>query len=253
MNKMDYTKTNATTIDSWIQQGWQWGIAIDHDTYVDATNGKWDILLTPTKPMPQEWIGDIHGLTILGLAAGGGQQMPILSALGGHCTLMDYSKKQCESDAMVAKREGYDITIIQGDMTKRFPFDDASFDLIIHPVSNCYVEDIDFVFRECFRVLKPGGIFIGGYDYGIKYIFNDEETELIDTLPYNPLKNPKQMESAIKNDDGIQFSHTIAQQIGGQLKAGFILDDIYDDTNGEGPLHEHGLPTFIATRCIKSR
>ena len=251
MNPNDYTKTNAQTIDTWIDQGWEWGIPIDHESFVDATNGKWDIVLTPTKPMPHQWINDIHGKTILGLAAGGGQQMPIIAALGGQCTLMDYSKKQCESDAMVAKREGYDITIVNGDMTKRFPFDDNRFDLIIHPVANCYVEDIDHVFRECYRVLKPGGVFIGGYDIGINYVFNEQEDALVDTLPYNPLKNPKQMETAMKSDDGIQFSHTFAQQISGQLKAGFILTDIYEDTNGCGPLHEHGVPTFIATRCVK--
>lgn len=251
MKTNDYTNFNATTIDGWIDQGWQWGIPIDHQTYMDAINGKWDILLTPTKPMPHQWIKDIHGLTILGLAAGGGQQMPILSALGGQCTLMDYSKKQCDSDAMVASREGYRINIIQGDMTKPFPFNDGSFDLVIHPVSNCYVEDIDFVFREVYRVLKPGGVFIGGYDMGINYVFDDAETALVETLPYNPLKNPYQYQRAMESDDGIQFSHTVAQQIGGQLKAGFQLTDIYDDTNGTGPLHEHGLPTFIATRMVK--
>lgn len=251
MNQHDYTKTNASTIDAWIDQGWEWGIPIDHQTYIDAKEGKWDIVLTPTKPMPHDWIKDIHGKTILGLAAGGGQQMPIMAALGGICTLMDYSKKQCESDAMVASREGYDITIINGDMTKPFPFDDAFFDFIIHPVSNCYVEDIDFVFEQCYRVLKPGGVLIGGYDIGINYVFDQTESKLGDTLPYNPLKNPKQMQEAMKNDDGIQFSHTFAQQIGGQLKAGFILTDIYEDTNGAGPLHEHGVPTFIATRVVK--
>ena len=40
----------------------------------------------------------------------------------------------------------------------------------------------------------------------------------------------------MKNDYGIQFSHTIEEQIGGQLKAGFTLADVYGDTNGEGYL-----------------
>ena len=41
------------------------------------------------------------------------------------------------------------------------------------------------------------------------------------------------------------------EQIGGQLKAGFTLVDIYEDTNGEGYLHELNIPTFIATKSIK--
>ena len=97
---------------------------------------------------------------MLGLASGGGQQMPIFAALGAQCTLLDYSFCQCESDRLVAQEEGYEINIIQGDMTKRFPFEDETFDLIFHPVSNCYVEDVKPIFKECYRVLKKGGVFL---------------------------------------------------------------------------------------------
>ena len=43
----------------------------------------------------------------------------------------------------------------------------------------------------------------------------------------------------------------IEEQIGGQLRAGFRLMDIYQDTNGMGPLHEHGVPCYYATRAVK--
>ena len=55
----------------------------------------------------------------------------------------------------------------------------------------------------------------------------------------------------MKNNWGIQFSHTLEEQIGGQLKAGFTLTNLYEDTNGSGKLHELNVPAFIATRCIK--
>ena len=44
---------------------------------------------------------------------------------------------------------------------------------------------------------------------------------------------------------------SIKEQIGGQLKAGFRLTDIYDDTNGFGRLHELNIASFVATRAIK--
>lgn len=47
------------------------------------------------------------------------------------------------------------ITIVRADMTKRLPFDENSFDLIFHPVSNCYVYAVLPIWRECARVLKP--------------------------------------------------------------------------------------------------
>ncbi|MBQ3507897.1 MAG: methyltransferase domain-containing protein, partial [Clostridia bacterium] len=126
-----------------------------------------------------------------------------------------------------------------------------SFDLIFHPVSNCYVEEVEGIFRECYRVLKKGGIFLGGYDVGINYLFDEDETELKYALPFNPLKDPYLYEISMKNDWGIQFSHTLEEQIGGQLKAGFVLTDLYEDTNGTGRLHDLNVPSFIATRCIK--
>ena len=62
---------------------------------------------------------------------------------------------------MVARREGYDVEVLQADMTQPLPFADATFDLIFHPVSNCYVREVEPIFRECWRVLKPGGVLLG--------------------------------------------------------------------------------------------
>lgn len=59
------------------------------------------------------------------------------------------------------------------------------------------------------------------------------------------------MEDAVKNNWGVQFSHSIEEQIDGQIRAGFTLTNVYSDTNGVGNLHEHGVPCFWATRAIK--
>ena len=100
-------------------------------------------------------------------------------------------------------------------------------------------------------MLKKGGILLSGFDNGINYIFDDEETTITQKLPFNPLRDKEQYEQSIKNDWGIQFSHTIEEQIGGQLQAGFVLTDIYHDTNGMGKLHEFNVPTFYATKSVK--
>ncbi len=248
---MKYQDINAATIDRWIEEGWEWGIPISHETYVKATEGKWDVVLTPTRPVPHEWFGSLAGKKVLGLASGGGQQIPVFAALGAECTVLDYSEKQLESERMVAEREGYPVNLVRADMTKPLPFADESFDLIFHPVSNCYVKEVRPIFRECFRVLKPGGVLLGGFDNGINYILDEKEEYLQNCLPFNPLKNPEQMRQLEAAGDGVQFSHTLEEQIGGQLEAGFLLTDVYEDTNGAGRLHEHGIPTFWATRAVK--
>ena len=157
---MNYQDINAQTIDRWIDEGWEWGIPISHETYLKALTGEWDVLLTPTKFVPHDWFGELKGKRVLGLASGGGQQMPIFAALGADCTVLDYSEKQLESERMVAEREGYDIAIIRADMTKPLPFADETFDLIFHPVSNCYVKEVKPIFKECARILKRGGVLL---------------------------------------------------------------------------------------------
>ena len=250
---MDYSEINAQTIDRWIRDGWEWGVPITHQAYLDALAGNWDVVLTPTKPVPKAWFGDLKGKRVLGLASGGGQQMPIFAALGAVCTVLDYSPAQLESERMVSQREGYDIRIIRADMTKPLPFDDNAFDLIFHPVSNCYVREVRPIFRECFRVLKPGGALLGGYDMGINFLVDEKEERIVNSLPFDPITDPALMAQLQKNDDGVQFSHTLEDQVGGQLAAGFQITDLYEDTNGYGRLHDMGIPTFAAIRAIKPK
>ncbi|MCI8354657.1 MAG: class I SAM-dependent methyltransferase [Lachnospiraceae bacterium] len=251
---MEYTDINSKTIDRWIEKGWEWGIPISHEQFTAAQGGEWHMLLTPVKPVPKGWYPALPGAKVLGLAAGGGQQMPIFAALGASCTVLDYSRRQIESERMVAEREGYEIQTIRADMTKPLPFEEESFDLIFHPVSNCYIEDVMHIWRECHRILKPGGLLMAGLDNGINFLFDEnKEEEIRFSLPFNPLRDQSLMEMLNTNDDGVQFSHTLEEQIRGQIKAGFQLLDLYEDTNGSGFLHEHGVPTFWATLARKER
>jgi len=246
-----YVEINAKTIDQWIDEGWMWGTPISHETYLDAKKGHWDVVLTPHKPVPKSWFPPLKGLKILGLASGGGQQMPIFAALGADVTVFDISDKQLASELLVSQRESYEIHIIKGDMTERFPFEDETFDLVFHPVSNVYIEKVDHVFREAYRVLKKGGRLLSGLDNGVNFMVNDDETQIIHQFPFNPLINKDQLEFLQKDDSGIQFSHTLEEQIGDQLKAGFKLMDLYEDLNSEGRLFDLKIPSYFSTLSIK--
>lgn len=248
---MNYQDMNAATIDRWIEEGWEWGIPISHEDYEKALAGEWNMLLTPTKPVPHGWFGELKGKKVLGLASGGGQQMPFFAALGATCTVLDYSNKQLESERMVAQREGYSIEIIREDMTKPLPFEDETFDLIFHPVSNCYVKEVKPIFKECARILKKGGVLLSGLDNGVNYLVDDDETMIINTMPFDPLANEQHRRQLEESDCGMQFSHTVEEQIGGQLEAGLMLTHIYGDTNGEGRLHEMNIQCYFATRAVK--
>ena len=73
------------------------------------------------------------------------------------------------------------------DMTKPLPFDNGEFDLIFHPVSNCYVREVKPIWKECFRVLRPGGILLSGVDHYVNYIVDDEQTAIVNSLPFDPI------------------------------------------------------------------
>ena len=252
--EQSYADVNAKAVDRWVENGWEWGVPVTHEAFLAAKQGDWSVVLTPTKPVPKEWFPDLRGLDVLGLASGGGQQMPLFTAAGARCTVLDYSEKQLESERMVAEREGYDINIVRADMSKPLPFDDNSFDVIFHPVSNCYIREVEPVWRECFRILRPGGVLLCGLDNGLNYIFDDAtESILTRKLPFDPLTDAALYEECMRDDVGVQFSHTFAEQVGGQLKAGLVLTDLYEDTNGSGNLHDFNIPTFVVTRAVKPR
>lgn len=247
----DYTKINASMFDKWVEDGWQWGVPITLEVYMEALKGIYDVRLTPTKNVPKDWIGNLKGKKVLGLASGGGQQMPIFQALGAEVTCLDISKKQLQTEKEFAELAGYDIDLIEADMTKPLPFEDETFDFIFHPVSNVYIEKVEPVFKEAYRILKKDGVLISGLDNGFNFAFDSEDGKILFDLPFNPLKDKEQYDYMVKHDYGIQFSHTMAEQIGGQLKAGFMLVDIYEDTNNEGYLKDNNIPTFYATKVMK--
>ncbi|MCI9415251.1 MAG: class I SAM-dependent methyltransferase [Clostridiales bacterium] len=250
----NYTEINARTIDRWAEEGIVWSVPLTHEAYRQATRGEWEVYLTPCRPVPRDWFPPLSGAQVLGLASGGGQQMPVFASQGAEVTVFDYSDRQLESERMVAAREGYDIRIVKGDMTRPLPFRDAEFDMIFHPVSNCYIEEVYPVWRECFRILKPGGLLLAGMDNGLNFLFNDFEALVVENkLPFNPLKNPEQYELLMKDDDAIQFSHTMEEQVGGQLMAGFRLTHLLEDTDypdERGRLHEYA-PGYVLTRAVR--
>lgn len=246
---MRYQDINAKTIGRWIAEGWEWGRPISHETYARAKAGEWSVQLTPTKPVPAEWLGDLRGKRVLALASGGGQQGPIFVAAGAEVTVLDYTPEQLEAERMVAQREGYDIDLVRADMTKPLPYESQTFDLVFNPVSLCYIRDVEPLWREVARVLKPGGVLLTGFDTVINFIVDESEQRIVWRHPFDPLTQPEALVFLQKDDSGMQFGHDLTQTLGGMIKAGLRIMDLYEDTNGEGRLHELNIPTYLAVRA----
>ena len=107
------------------------------------------------------WLGpDISGKRVLCLAAGGGRQGPIYAAAGAVVTVVDISPAMLELDRLVSAERNLPLRTVEASMDDLSALADQSFDIVIHPVSTCYVPDIFPVYREVARVLCPGGIYV---------------------------------------------------------------------------------------------
>jgi SAM-dependent methyltransferase len=254
MNTIDFAQANANEWNKYVTDGYSTTVPIDHDTYQNAINGDWDISLFA--PMPKDWFLPLQGAKVLGLASGGGQQCPIFVANGADVTVFDISSGQLAQEKKVADREGYHITLVQGDMTKNFPFDDESFDIIFHACSNCFVQDVLHIWKESYRVLKPNGVLVANFVNPFTFLFEDFNSEpLVVTrkLPVDPVADLSDIELAIlASNDCIEFSHSLETQIAGQIRAGFILADLREGYDGRpGDILSKYAPSYISTKSIK--
>jgi SAM-dependent methyltransferase len=250
---------NRRAWDRQVERGNRWTVPAGPEEVARARRGDWALALTPTKPVPDGWFPPLPGLDMLCLAGGGGQQGPILAAAGAIVTVFDNSPKQLAQDRLVAEREGLILETVRGDMAELSVFPDARFDLIFHPVSNVFVPDVRPVWREAFRVLRPGGSLLVGFMNPVQYLFDDlalerGELRVAHRIPYSDLGSLTDEERArlAGRDAPLEFGHTLDDQIGGQVAAGFVLTGFYEDLDPESVLGEH-IPTYIATRALKPR
>ena len=167
-------------------------------------------------------------------------------------TILDYSSVQLASERAVAEREGYGIELVRADMTKPLPFADEVFDLVFNPVSICFIREVEPLWREVARVLKPGGALLTGFDTVVNYLVDEAEERIVWRQPFDPLTQPEARAFLEADDAGMQFSHGLSETLGGMLRAGLTIVDVYEDTNGEGRLHELNVPTYLAVRATKS-
>lgn len=247
---MGYQEVNRGAMNGRVRSGWIWARPFSHETVVDIMEGRDGLRLTPVKTVPSSWFEGLKGLDFLGLASGGGQQMPILAKLGANVVSFDISDEMLELDRSVAEREGVVLKTIQGDMTEGLPFPDGFFDLVFMPVSLCYVRKIDDIFSEIHRVLRTGGVLLTGQDNGMNYLIDDCDC-FTGHFPYDPLEDHELLEECMMTGGGIQFSHTSGEIIGSVLRSGLKLTDVYEDTNPDGILKDRGIPSFIAMRAVK--
>jgi SAM-dependent methyltransferase len=252
---IDPVAHNRAGWDREVESGNEWTVPVGPDVIARARAGDWSVVLIGYQPVPRSWFPpDMHGVDVLCLASGGGQQGPVLAAAGATVTVFDNSPRQLGRDQEVAARDGLTLHTVLGDMRDLSALGGAGFDVVFNPVSNVFCPELAPVWRECHRVLRPGGILMVGFLNPDLYIFDvdalDERGELVvrHRIPRSTmdLVTPQR-----PPDPLIEYSHSLTEQIGGQIAAGFVLTD-FAEVPHHADITRDYLPGYFATRAMKA-
>jgi SAM-dependent methyltransferase len=255
----DVRAYNRAAWDGLVRAGNRWTVPVSSEDIARARAGEWSVILTPTRPVPRAWFGELRGARVLGLASGGGQQCPLFAAAGARVTVLDNSPAQLAQDRLVADREGLLLETVEGDMRELSAFADGSFDLVFHPCSNAFVPDVRPVWREAHRVLAPGGVLLAGFTNPVVYTADlaaerDGVMRMKYSIPYSDLeqRGDPEVDAMLAGGNPLNFGHTLEDQLGGQCDAGFAIVGLYEDGWDEAPEPVHRfLKCYLATRAVK--
>ena len=207
-------------IDNLVVNGADWTAGVSQEQLQAARDGKLRLQFFD-RDVPTEWLKDIRNKKVLCLAGAGGLQAPLLACAGAKVTVIDISNKMLDKDREIAKSENLQIDIVKGNMCDLSMFSNDSFDYIINPPSLMYVPDVSVVFRECYRVLNQGGVFIMMAPSPINYV-----CDYIDDEHGGYYKAVHRMPFCSKDYDDsewIEYGHTMEAYLGGLIECGFLI------------------------------
>lgn len=177
------------------------------------------------------WLGkSIRGWKVLCLAAGGGRHSILYSAAGAIVTVVDISEGMLELDRAACEHYQFTARLIQASMLSMPMLHDEEFDLVIHPVSTCYVKTLAPVFAEVSRVLRPGGLYISQHKspFNLQTSLTTHQGKYWIETEVGGVAIPVQRNhaSSLRETDAIETAHSLEDILGGICHAGMVIEDL---------------------------
>lgn len=184
---------------------------------------------------PRGWIGNLRGREVLCLAAGGGRQSALYAQAGAIVTVVDISPAMLALDREIAAEKGFDVRVIETSMDDLSMLKNAMFDVVIQPVSTCYVPDVRPVYREVARVLRIGGLYISQHKQPASLQAEARPSQHGYRLlePYYRQGPLPAVEGSQHREPGtLEFLHRWEELIGQMCLAGFAIEDLVEPYHG---------------------
>lgn len=190
-----------------------------------------------------------HGEKILDMGCGNGFYSDYFRSKGAHVTGIDGSEKMIE-----IARERYPLTeFCVMDITSPLAFDNGRFDIVFSNQVLMDVENIDFIFSECSRVLKAGGILY----YSIVHPAFYDCQWLEDESGYRYAKamrryiKPYQFKNEYWGETE-HFHRSLSDYLNVASKNGLVLKQACEPVSYDGIKKNSDLPLFFFAEYLKS-
>ncbi len=192
---------------------------------------------------PLGWLGaSISGWQVLCLAAGGGRQSALYASAGADVTVVDISPSMLELDRAVARERKLSIRPIQASMDQLEMLSSSQFDLVIHPVSTCYLPDVRPVFAEVSRVLRDGGLYVSQHKSPVSLQADSQPDgsssfrlnhEYYRNDPIPEVSQQNGVSRRLREPGAIEYLHRLEQLIGGICRSGMVIEDLIEPMHAD--------------------
>lgn len=207
------------------------------------------------------WLpGSVKGMDVLCLAAGGGWQSILYAVAGANVTVLDLSPEMLKRDDQQARIRNVRVKTIRGSMNDLSELQDASFDIVHHPVSSCYIPRLSEVYSEVARVIRPAGLYISQHKQptSLQIVERDARNRYVLGISYyhnDPL--PAVQDTAYREAGAVEYLHRWEELIGDLCRSGFLIEDLSEPRRGDpkakpGDFRHRGMFTAPYVR-IKAR